>query len=171
MPGSVDVVDVRIAREWQSEPNLKDGSRQTWVDLVVRVRNSAPDAQFVIGEMRGIEFDDATKTLKLRLRDQPGAAEPNAPLTRLTLPTTKLVQPGEEVDLVISTPAVQHRLVPGPGLGMANSPFDLRDVVTLDIEVAHAKQAPTVATSAQEAVWGEVSAATRPMMLRRPPND
>lgn len=159
MADAVEVVGIEIAREWLAPPSPKDGSRQPWVELAVRVRNDTAEPQYVIGEIRGIEFDDATRTLRLRLRDRAATTRgPGEPILRLTEPKLERVPPGGEIELRIDTPAIQQRMVPGPGLGLATSPFDLRDVVSVDVELAHAAErralvpgarAPAVASTAK----------------------
>lgn len=141
MADAVEVEGIEIAREWSGPPSPKDGTRRPWVELAVRVRNDTTEPQFVVAEIRGIAFDDATGTLTLRLRDRPAAVRREGdPILRLTDPKLERVPPGGEVVLKIVTPAIQERMVPGPGLGLATAPFDLRDVTSVDLELAHAPE-------------------------------
>ncbi len=166
MSNGLEITDLSLGQQRPADPEKERTTESLWRDLTITVKNnSGEQAYYVVSDIRKLEYDPATRTLSIQLREQGGGAEP-APSTYVHYFVPKLtrVGPGESAVIQVSVPVVIHKIKGTRGLGLDIEQIDTSQAEHLNCTVAYdsapieAQPQETAAEVKRRAVsWGNAS--------------
>jgi hypothetical protein len=167
MPEQLQIENVRLsAPERRGFTSLTEGEPLEWVDVIAAVRNTAEDRTlFVVSSVRRVQFDAATRTLRLSLAEAPTGTEP-LQIRHFVMPGFTAVRPGASEDIRAPVPRILRLMtaMPSQAQGQGYEEIDTTQAERLELTVAFADQPfrPEPGASPEElrrqlAAWGQTT--------------
>lgn len=68
----IEIEDIQFSRPRLDEPDNERGLRRAWTDIAISIRNrSARTTYYLRADLRGVQYEESTATLKLVLAELP----------------------------------------------------------------------------------------------------
>mgnify|MGYP001567057459 CR=1 FL=1 len=165
MSNHLHIQSVSLSRRQRSRPDVVDGHREVSFNVSILVQNQGDVALHVVNELRTLDYDAASTTLTLGLREPlPAPAQKYGPTLHLSTPRTELIKPHASATLVVSIPAELKQMKRNADFNLVMERTDLTLARTIRCEVAASPQ--TLEARSQESVhalrtrlvqWGHVA--------------
>lgn len=137
MADALAISDIALSPRRRGLPEPVYGHREIWFDASFTVVNRGRTALHVVNQVRSLAYDDAAKTLTLRLGEvKPGPLSKDAPSFILPTPSTVTLKPDESLRLSIPVPAILKEMRPGSGMVPVIHQTDLRAMRSLRVEIS-----------------------------------
>lgn len=175
MPNALRIVDIRLVNPHVGDEDIESGAREALIDVVVTVENRSSRTYFVVASLRRIQYDPATRILRIGLHEP--APTPGMRFSQLMLPELVPVLPGETRELRVTIPIqIKQLTFSETSLGLRTEIFDISDVQQVEVVVAYADTPfrPTAGDSAPDVqrklhAWGHTT--QRRLRRRLPTRD
>jgi hypothetical protein len=158
MAPNLMIKDIKLMPPRLDEENKETGERHKWVDIEITVTNPSDKNLYAISSLRSLNYDPATKTLRLGLSEP----EPIPHIKHRLSPALATIKQNQTVVLHLSIPLIIRHLRPSSGLGMEVETLDISHVerVICDISFHTAPFYPKPKATSEELmrdlrVWGK----------------
>lgn len=129
MSSKLAITDLKVAGRRKMLPDLVDGHRDIWFDINIDIHNTGNTPCYVIDELRGLEYDEPSQTLIIRLcESDPGSAPKNAPNLRPVMPRTIQVKPHGKATITVAVPAELKTLYADASFSFKTKSVDLLEM-------------------------------------------
>jgi len=111
MPAEILIKSIVPSKPLIRRVRTGDGTEiQQWFDLEVRIENTSKKVQYVVSSLWGLDYDSATRTLKLHLKAPEARLELEGWDVTLKRPNTLAVQPGQDAVFTLHVPRIIKQL-------------------------------------------------------------